>query len=79
MVLEVVKLIQASLALWGLFPLTEGVEVDGLFCDETKRGMEDWRRVMGWREENADVREVSSHMSMAWREESYDGRVQYRS
>lgn len=50
MVLEVVRLIQASLALWGFFD-PEGV--DGLFCDETKKGIGAWRRNMGMEHEES--------------------------
>lgn len=47
-IVELVKLLQASLALWGMYGTAhEEVEIDGLFCDETKAGMFAWRRLMG--------------------------------
>nr|XP_018265333.1 uncharacterized protein I303_01697 [Kwoniella dejecticola CBS 10117]OBR87491.1 hypothetical protein I303_01697 [Kwoniella dejecticola CBS 10117] len=54
LVIELVKLIQASLALWGLFGNLKGaVEIDGLFCDETKAGIFQWRRIMGMEHEES--------------------------
>lgn len=57
LVIELVKLIQAALALWGMFQhvgedihgrlISLGMEVDGLFCDETKSAIFRWRREMG--------------------------------
>jgi hypothetical protein len=57
MVLEIVRLIQASLALWGFFPAEM---TDGLFCDETKRGIGDWRKCMGMETEDSMKIEVCS-------------------
>lgn len=57
-----VKLIQGALALWGLFGPHAGddcVEIDGLFCDETKAGIFRWRRVMGLEMDDAYKIEVS--------------------
>ncbi|WVO23894.1 uncharacterized protein IAS62_005251 [Cryptococcus decagattii] len=55
--IELVKLIQAALALWGMFQhvgedihgrlISPGMEIDGLFCDETKSAIFRWRREMG--------------------------------
>lgn len=46
-----VKLIQASLAIWGLFGSDrEDLELDGLFCNETKEGLAQWRQLMGMHE-----------------------------
>ncbi|WWC86774.1 uncharacterized protein L201_001653 [Kwoniella dendrophila CBS 6074] len=54
LVIELVKLIQASLAIWGLFGNLKGsMEVDGLFCDETKAGIFQWRRIMGMEHEES--------------------------
>lgn len=51
MVREMVKLIQASLAIWGLFGTDrEDLELDGLFCNETKEGILRWRQIMGMTE-----------------------------
>jgi hypothetical protein len=51
MVKEIVKLIQASLAIWGLFGSNrEDLEVDGLFCNETKEGITRWMQIMGMHE-----------------------------
>jgi hypothetical protein len=50
MVLEVVRLIQAALVMWGFF---EPAAVDGLFCDETKKGVGAWRRCMGMEHEES--------------------------
>ncbi|KAL1407262.1 hypothetical protein Q8F55_006680 [Vanrija albida] len=48
-VVDLVKLIQGALALWGLYGAQheDGPELDGLFCDETKAAIFEWRRVMG--------------------------------
>ncbi|KAK6903592.1 hypothetical protein I203_107097 [Kwoniella mangroviensis CBS 8507] len=54
LVIELVKLIQASLALWGLYGHIRGdMEIDGLFCDETKAGIFRWRRIMGMEHEES--------------------------
>ena len=47
-----VKLIQAALAIWGLFGTDrDDLEVDGLFCNETKEGISRWRKLMGMHEQ----------------------------
>jgi hypothetical protein len=52
MVVEVVKLVQAALALWGLFGTDrEDLDINGLFCDETKAGIFKWRHMMGMEKE----------------------------
>lgn len=56
MLLEVVKLIQACLVLWGM--VSDNVEIDGLFCDETKQGVFAWRRSMGMEHEESMRLEV---------------------
>ncbi|KAK8847532.1 hypothetical protein IAR55_005390 [Kwoniella newhampshirensis] len=54
LVIELVKLIQSALALWGMFGLNrEDMEIDGLFCDETKAAIFQWRRVMGMEHEES--------------------------
>ncbi|GFZ47816.1 hypothetical protein JCM24511_05563 [Saitozyma sp. JCM 24511] len=54
MLKELVKLIQAALALWGMFGTDrEDLEIDGLFCDETKAGIFQWRREMGMEHEES--------------------------
>ncbi|WRT64661.1 uncharacterized protein IL334_001595 [Kwoniella shivajii] len=54
LVIELVKLIQSSLALWGLYDIARGdMEIDGLFCDETKAGIFQWRRIMGMEHEES--------------------------
>nr|XP_019008341.1 uncharacterized protein I206_06900 [Kwoniella pini CBS 10737]OCF47122.1 hypothetical protein I206_06900 [Kwoniella pini CBS 10737] len=54
LVIELVKLIQASLTLWGLFcSPSNNLEIDGLFCDETKAGIFQWRRIMGMEHEES--------------------------
>ncbi|WVN89342.1 uncharacterized protein L203_104565 [Cryptococcus depauperatus CBS 7841] len=68
LVVELVKLIQASLALWGMFDDLDGegnkmeggnsvsesdMEIDGLFCDETKAAIFNWRRIMGMEHEES--------------------------
>ena len=59
MVIEMVKLVQAALALWGMFGTSrDDLEVDGLFCDETKVGIFHWRRVMGMEHEESMRLEV---------------------
>ena len=58
---ETVKLVQAALAIWGMFGTTrEDPEVDGHFCDETKTGIFKWRRVMGMDHEESMRLEVRS-------------------
>ena len=59
MVLEIVKLIQASLAMWGLFPYADGTGIDGMFCNDTKQAMEDWRAAVSWQEDDAVRKDVS--------------------
>ena len=51
MVLELVKIIQSALKLWGM--IGDEVEIDGFFCDETKRGIFAWRRTMGMEHEES--------------------------
>ncbi|OCF33863.1 hypothetical protein I316_04575 [Kwoniella heveanensis BCC8398] len=51
LVIELVKLIQAALALWGLFDSIR--DIDGLFCDETKTAIFQWRRLMGMEHEES--------------------------
>jgi len=47
-VVELVKLLQGALTLWGMYGAeNDEHEIDGLFCDETKAGLFEWRRVMG--------------------------------
>ncbi|WVW78303.1 hypothetical protein I302_100257 [Kwoniella bestiolae CBS 10118] len=54
LVVELVKLIQSSLALWGMYGHVRGdLEIDGLFCDETKAGIFRWRRIMGMEHEES--------------------------
>ncbi|WVR04726.1 hypothetical protein IAU60_001737 [Kwoniella sp. DSM 27419] len=54
LVIELVKLIQAALAMWGLYGADrQDMEIDGLFCDETKAGIFQWRRVMGMEHEES--------------------------
>ncbi|OWZ33295.1 hypothetical protein C356_05394 [Cryptococcus neoformans c45] len=63
LVIELVKLIQAALALWGMFQdvgedmhgrlIGPGMEVDGLFCDETKNAISRWRKEMGMEHEES--------------------------
>jgi hypothetical protein len=55
-VLELVRLIQAALAIWGMIPADMGI--DGLFCDETKKGLFAWRRAMGMEHEDSMRLEV---------------------
>lgn len=48
MVKKVVELVQAALAIWGLFGAgRDELEVNGLFCEETKAGIFKWRHLMG--------------------------------
>ncbi|WVQ98166.1 hypothetical protein IAU59_005288 [Kwoniella sp. CBS 9459] len=51
LIIELVKLIQSSLLLWGLFGSPR--DIDGLFCDETKTGIFKWRRLMGMEHEES--------------------------
>ncbi|WVQ75907.1 hypothetical protein IAR50_005542 [Cryptococcus sp. DSM 104548] len=63
LIVELVKLIQAALALWGMFEdvgedahgrvVGPGMEIDGLFCDETKGAIFRWRRSMGMEHEES--------------------------
>ncbi|EIW71183.1 hypothetical protein TREMEDRAFT_71084 [Tremella mesenterica DSM 1558] len=47
-VIELIKLIQGALAIWGLFATErDDLEMNGLFCDETKAGIFRWRSLMG--------------------------------
>ncbi|KAH7929471.1 hypothetical protein BV22DRAFT_1002592 [Leucogyrophana mollusca] len=41
-VLELVKLLQTSLAVCGMFPTTYGLLFDGLLCDTTVEGLQGW-------------------------------------
>lgn len=61
MVLEVVKLIQASLAIWGMFTVDDGAEIDGLFCNATKQAMENWRKVVNWQEDDGTRKDVRTY------------------
>jgi hypothetical protein len=54
-----VRLIQAALAMWGLFGKKGERHVDGLFCDETKNGIGAWRRIMRLDEDDRYKLEVS--------------------
>lgn len=57
---ELVKLIQGALALWGFYGTQhEEIELDGLFCDETKVGLSKWRAAMGMESEDRLKLEVS--------------------
>ncbi|ODN79552.1 hypothetical protein L202_03507 [Cryptococcus amylolentus CBS 6039] len=63
LIVELVKVIQAALALWGMFEdvgedahgrvVGPGMEIDGLFCDETKGAIFRWRRSMGMEHEES--------------------------
>ncbi|ORY30331.1 hypothetical protein BCR39DRAFT_564873 [Naematelia encephala] len=54
MLTEMVRLVQAALAIWGLYgPDREEQEIDGLFCDETKAAIFGWRRLMGMEHEES--------------------------
>ena len=57
--IELIKVIQSALLLWGMID-EEGMEIDGLFCDVTKKGILDWRRAMGMEHEESMKLEVSS-------------------
>jgi hypothetical protein len=65
MVLDLVKLVQAALALWGLFGTQrEDLDINGLFCDETKAGIGKWRHLMGMEKETLKL-EVGRHTNSA--------------
>jgi hypothetical protein len=65
MVTELVKLIQAALALWGMFGTDrQDLEIDGLFCDETKAGIFQWRRMMGMEHEESLRMEVGAKVKL---------------
>lgn len=74
LVIELVKLIQAALALWGMFQdvgedmhgrlIGPGMEVDGLFCDETKNAISRWRKEMGMEHEESLKIEVRTPMPL---------------
>ena len=57
MLVEMVKIIQSALVLWGM--VEDGIVGDGLFCDETKKGIFAWRRAMGMEHEESMRMEVS--------------------
>ncbi|KAL7419395.1 hypothetical protein Q5752_006233 [Cryptotrichosporon argae] len=50
-VVETVRLVQAALALWGLYMPDREPALDGMFCDETKAAIFMWRRDMGMEHE----------------------------
>ncbi|TXT11833.1 uncharacterized protein COLE_02243 [Cutaneotrichosporon oleaginosum] len=51
---ELVKLIQGALALWGFYgTFQEELELDGRFCDDTKAGIAKWRAAMGMEQEES--------------------------
>jgi hypothetical protein len=59
-VVELVKLLQGALAIWGMYGSeNEELELDGLFCDDTKAGLFEWRRVMGMESDDGYKLEVS--------------------
>jgi hypothetical protein len=62
MLVELVRLVQGALALWGFFGADNGdvdhMEIDGLFCDETKKGIFAWRKAMGMEHEESMRMEV---------------------
>lgn len=61
---ELVKLIQSALALWGMYGANQDeVEIDGLFCDETKAGVQQWRREIGMEHEESLKLEVRVEVS----------------
>jgi hypothetical protein len=52
MVQRVVELVQAGLAIWGLYgSQRDELDINGLFCDETKAGIFKWRQIMGMEKE----------------------------
>jgi hypothetical protein len=63
MLVELVRLVQGALALWGFFRVDDDVDhgamLDGLFCDETKKGVFAWRKAMGMEHEESMRLEVS--------------------
>jgi hypothetical protein len=60
MVQKVVELVQAALAIWGLFGVgRDELDINGLFCDETKAGIFRWRHLMGMEKETLRL-EVSA-------------------
>jgi hypothetical protein len=59
MVQRVVELVQAALAIWGLYGAgRDELDINGLFCDETKAGIFKWRQIMGMEKETLKL-EVS--------------------
>ena len=59
MVQRVVELVQAALAIWGLYgSQRDELDINGLFCDETKAGIFKWRHIMGMEKETLKL-EVS--------------------
>jgi len=68
MLVELVRLVQGALALWGFFGVDhgdgDGAELDGLFCDETKKGIFAWRKAMGMEHEESMRLEVSKEDSV---------------
>ncbi|KAH7914333.1 hypothetical protein BJ138DRAFT_1144062 [Hygrophoropsis aurantiaca] len=46
-VLELVKFLQASIAICGMFPTTYGLVFDGLLCDATVEGLQSWVTELG--------------------------------
>lgn len=59
--MELVRLIQAALALWGVYGADrEDPVFDGLFCDDTKAGISAWRRAMSMEHEDSLKLEVCS-------------------
>jgi hypothetical protein len=59
MVQKVVELVQAALAIWGLYGAQrDDLDINGLFCDETKAGIFKWRQIMGMEKETLKL-EVS--------------------
>ena len=61
MVIEIVRLIQGALVIWGM--VSDDVELDGLFCDVTKKGVFAWRRSMGLEHEESMRLEVGLQVS----------------
>jgi hypothetical protein len=68
MLVELVRLVQGALALWGFYGINmdgQGeVELDGLFCDETKKGIFAWRKAMGMEREDSMRLEVGVFQRM---------------
>ena len=74
MLVEMVKLIQSALVLWGM--VEDDVVGDGLFCDETKKGIFAWRRAMGMEHEESMRMAVSEEETKAadfWQKETSGG------